>query len=100
MTSYHRMLVHRVAEYYRLYHHVDQSGKCVVVSKQTATINSPAAVLAGQGSVSSSLNSSQNLTLAGSPASSGKTNALFSAAYSANGDVNSLDQGQNQARVR
>ncbi len=31
------MLVHRVAEYYKLYHHVDQSGKCVVVSKQIAS---------------------------------------------------------------
>ena len=96
MTSYHRMLVHRVAEYYRLYHHVDQSGKCVVVSKQTATINSPA-VLGGQGSTPNSLNSSQNLTSSqGSPgATSCKINSLFG------GDMNAnTGHAANQSRAR
>ncbi|XP_021092662.1 R3H domain-containing protein 1 isoform X4 [Heterocephalus glaber] len=36
MTSYHRMLLHRVAAYFGLDHNVDQSGKSVIVNK---TIN-------------------------------------------------------------
>ena len=35
MTSYHRMLIHRVATFFGLDHCVGQSGKCVVVSKQS-----------------------------------------------------------------
>ncbi|XP_065666353.1 R3H domain-containing protein 1 isoform X9 [Hydra vulgaris] len=33
MTSYHRMLVHRVAAYFGLDHNIDSTGKCVVISK-------------------------------------------------------------------
>lgn len=33
MTSYHRMLVHRVAAYFGLDHNVDSTGKAVVISK-------------------------------------------------------------------
>ncbi|XP_069472650.1 R3H domain-containing protein 1 isoform X7 [Ambystoma mexicanum] len=33
MTSYHRMLLHRVAAYFGLDHNVDQSGKSVIVNK-------------------------------------------------------------------
>ncbi|XP_041119816.1 R3H domain-containing protein 1-like isoform X11 [Polyodon spathula] len=36
MTSYHRMLVHRVAAYFGLDHNVDQTGKAVIINK---TIN-------------------------------------------------------------
>ncbi|RXN17398.1 R3H domain-containing 1-like isoform X1 [Labeo rohita] len=37
MTSYHRMLLHRVAAYFGLDHNVDQSGKCVIVNKTSNT---------------------------------------------------------------
>ncbi|XP_062461817.1 R3H domain-containing protein 1 isoform X9 [Pezoporus occidentalis] len=37
MTSYHRMLLHRVAAYFGLEHNVDQSGKSVIVNKTTNT---------------------------------------------------------------
>ncbi|KAL1267287.1 hypothetical protein QQF64_032650, partial [Cirrhinus molitorella] len=37
MTSYHRMLLHRVAAYFGLDHNVDQSGKCVIVNKTSST---------------------------------------------------------------
>ncbi|XP_028404430.1 cAMP-regulated phosphoprotein 21-like [Dendronephthya gigantea] len=33
MTSYHRMIVHRVAAYFGLDHNVDSSGKCIIVNK-------------------------------------------------------------------
>jgi len=33
MTSYHRMLVHRVAAYFGLDHNIDNTGKAVVISK-------------------------------------------------------------------
>ncbi|MBN3273552.1 R3HD2 protein, partial [Polyodon spathula] len=36
MTSYHRMLLHRVAAYFGLDHNVDQTGKAVIINK---TIN-------------------------------------------------------------
>ena len=37
MSSYHRMLVHRVAAFFGLDHNVDQSGKCVVVNRTSNT---------------------------------------------------------------
>ncbi|XP_075908635.1 cAMP-regulated phosphoprotein 21-like isoform X2 [Petromyzon marinus] len=37
MTSYHRMLVHRVAAYFGMDHNVDQTGKAVVVNKTPGT---------------------------------------------------------------
>merc|ERR1719341_1636294 len=37
MSSYHRMLVHRVAAYFGLDHNVDQSGNCVIVNKTKNT---------------------------------------------------------------
>eukprot|EP00794_Sanderia_malayensis_P003614 gene3614-4125_t len=37
MTSYHRMLVHRVAAYFGLDHNVDATGKCVIVNKNPTT---------------------------------------------------------------
>ncbi|XP_010289352.1 PREDICTED: R3H domain-containing protein 1, partial [Phaethon lepturus] len=37
MTSYHRMLLHRVAAYFGLEHNVDQSGKAVIVNKTSST---------------------------------------------------------------
>ncbi|POI34871.1 hypothetical protein CIB84_001377, partial [Bambusicola thoracicus] len=37
MTSYHRMLLHRVAAYFGLEHNVDQSGKSVIVNKTSST---------------------------------------------------------------
>ncbi|XP_014350149.1 R3H domain-containing protein 1 isoform X10 [Latimeria chalumnae] len=37
MTSYHRMLLHRVAAYFGLDHNVDQSGKSVIINKTTNT---------------------------------------------------------------
>ncbi|XP_020734923.2 R3H domain-containing protein 1 isoform X9 [Odocoileus virginianus] len=37
MTSYHRMLLHRVAAYFGLDHNVDQSGKSVIVNKTSNT---------------------------------------------------------------
>lgn len=33
MSSYHRMLVHRVAAYFGLEHNVDHSGKSVIINK-------------------------------------------------------------------
>lgn len=33
MSSYHRMLVHRVATYFCLDHNVDETGKCVIINK-------------------------------------------------------------------
>ncbi|XP_016113475.1 R3H domain-containing protein 1-like [Sinocyclocheilus grahami] len=37
MTSYHRMLLHRVAAYFGLDHNVDQTGKCVIINKTSNT---------------------------------------------------------------
>jgi len=37
MSSYHRMMVHRVAAYFGLDHNVDQSGNCVIVNKTKNT---------------------------------------------------------------
>ena len=37
MTSYHRMLVHRVSAYFGLEHNIDSGGKAVVVCKTPAT---------------------------------------------------------------
>ncbi|XP_004703943.1 R3H domain-containing protein 1 isoform X8 [Echinops telfairi] len=37
MTSYHRMLLHRVAAYFGLDHNVDQSGKSVIVNRTSNT---------------------------------------------------------------
>lgn len=37
MTSYHRMLLHRVAAYFGLDHNVDPSGKSVVINKTPST---------------------------------------------------------------
>merc|ERR1719220_3215639 len=37
MSSYHRMVVHRVAAYFGLDHNVDQSGNCVIVNKTKNT---------------------------------------------------------------
>ncbi|KAJ3584227.1 hypothetical protein NHX12_014723, partial [Muraenolepis orangiensis] len=37
MTSYHRMLLHRVAAYFGMDHNVDPSGKAVVVNKTAGT---------------------------------------------------------------
>ncbi|KAM6958313.1 R3H domain-containing protein 1 isoform 11-T20 [Tautogolabrus adspersus] len=37
MTSYHRMLLHRVAAYFGMDHNVDPSGKSVVINKTTST---------------------------------------------------------------
>ncbi|CAO2644107.1 R3H domain-containing protein 1 [Lemmus lemmus] len=37
MTSYHRMLLHRVAAYFGLDHNVDQSGKSAIVNKTSNT---------------------------------------------------------------
>ncbi|NP_001167500.1 R3H domain containing 1 L homeolog [Xenopus laevis] len=37
MTSYHRMLLHRVAAYFGLDHNVDQSGKSVILNKTCNT---------------------------------------------------------------
>ncbi|KAF4093283.1 hypothetical protein AMELA_G00000480 [Ameiurus melas] len=37
MTSYHRMLLHRVAAYFGLEHNVDQTGKSVVINKTCNT---------------------------------------------------------------
>ncbi|XP_073318258.1 R3H domain-containing protein 1 isoform X2 [Pagrus major] len=37
MTSYHRMLAHRVAAYFGMDHNVDPSGKSVVINKTTNT---------------------------------------------------------------
>lgn len=33
MTSYHRMLLHRVAAYFGMDHNVDQTGKAVIINK-------------------------------------------------------------------
>ncbi|XP_048835826.1 R3H domain-containing protein 1-like isoform X6 [Brienomyrus brachyistius] len=37
MTSYHRMLLHRVAAYFGLEHNVDPSGKSVIINKTSST---------------------------------------------------------------
>ncbi|EPQ02180.1 R3H domain-containing protein 2 [Myotis brandtii] len=37
MTSYHRMLLHRVAAYFGMDHNVDQTGKAVVINKTSNT---------------------------------------------------------------
>ncbi|XP_053473362.1 R3H domain-containing protein 1 isoform X3 [Ictalurus furcatus] len=37
MTSYHRMLLHRVAAYFGLEHNVDQTGKSVIINKTSNT---------------------------------------------------------------
>ncbi|XP_066543682.1 R3H domain-containing protein 1 isoform X3 [Amia ocellicauda] len=37
MTSYHRMLLHRVAAYFGLDHNVDQTGKSVIINKTSST---------------------------------------------------------------
>ncbi|XP_075872050.1 R3H domain-containing protein 1-like isoform X2 [Nelusetta ayraudi] len=37
MTSYHRMLLHRVAAYFGMDHNVDPSGKSVVINKTSST---------------------------------------------------------------
>ncbi|XP_059418657.1 R3H domain-containing protein 1-like [Carassius carassius] len=37
MTSYHRMLLHRVAAYFGLDHNVDQTGKCVIINRTSST---------------------------------------------------------------
>ncbi|XP_055489734.1 cAMP-regulated phosphoprotein 21 isoform X1 [Leucoraja erinacea] len=37
MSSYHRMLVHRVAAYFGMDHNVDQSGKSVIINKTSNT---------------------------------------------------------------
>eukprot|EP00062_Callorhinchus_milii_P024929 gi/632985369/ref/XP_007909644.1/ PREDICTED: R3H domain-containing protein 2 isoform X2 [Callorhinchus milii] len=37
MTSYHRMLLHRVAAYFGMDHNVDQTGKAVIINKTTNT---------------------------------------------------------------
>lgn len=41
MSSYHRMLVHRVAAYFGLDHNIDPKGNCVVVSKQEGITRIP-----------------------------------------------------------
>ena len=37
MSSYDRMLVHRIAAFFGLDHNVDQTGKCVIVNKTANT---------------------------------------------------------------
>lgn len=37
MSSYNRMLLHRVAAYFGLDHNVDQSGQCIVVNRSDNT---------------------------------------------------------------
>lgn len=37
MSSYQRMLVHRVAAYFGLDHNVDQTGKSVIINKTSST---------------------------------------------------------------
>ncbi|KAG7457831.1 hypothetical protein MATL_G00231470 [Megalops atlanticus] len=37
MSSYHRMLVHRVAAYFGMEHNVDQTGKAVIINKTSNT---------------------------------------------------------------
>jgi len=37
MSSYHRMLVHRVAAFFGLEHNVDESGKAVIVNRSSCT---------------------------------------------------------------
>ncbi|KAM9482194.1 R3H domain-containing protein 2 isoform 2-T2 [Clarias gariepinus] len=37
MTSYHRMLLHRVAAYFGMDHNVDQTGKAVIINKTCST---------------------------------------------------------------
>ncbi|KAM6959168.1 cAMP-regulated phosphoprotein 21 [Aplochiton taeniatus] len=37
MSSYHRMLVHRVAAYFGMEHNVDQTGKAVIINRTCST---------------------------------------------------------------
>lgn len=37
MSSYHRMLVHRVAAYFGMEHNVDQTGKSVIINRTSGT---------------------------------------------------------------
>jgi len=37
MTSYHRMLVHRVAAYFGMDHNIDAKGKSVIINKTDNT---------------------------------------------------------------
>ncbi|XP_049891241.1 cAMP-regulated phosphoprotein 21 isoform X1 [Epinephelus moara] len=37
MSSYHRMLVHRVAAYFGMEHNVDQTGKAVIINRTSST---------------------------------------------------------------
>ncbi len=37
MSSYHRMLVHRVAAYFGMEHNVDQTGKSVIINRTSNT---------------------------------------------------------------
>lgn len=37
MSSYHRMLVHRVAAYFGMEHNVDQTGKSVIINRTSST---------------------------------------------------------------
>jgi len=41
MSSYHRMLVHRVAAYFGLEHNIDSKGTCIVVDKQEGITRIP-----------------------------------------------------------
>jgi len=37
MSSYHRMLVHRVSAFFGLEHNVDETGKAVIVNRTSST---------------------------------------------------------------
>ncbi|KAI1237364.1 R3H domain-containing protein 1, partial [Lamprotornis superbus] len=63
MTSYHRMLLHRVAAYFGLEHNVDQSGKSVIVNK---TSNTRISVMALQINTAGKTDISGNINQAGS----------------------------------
>lgn len=41
MSSYHRMLVHRVAAFFGLEHNVDQSGSCAALRKLRGNLHQP-----------------------------------------------------------
>uniref|UniRef100_A0A4W6CXV2 R3H domain-containing protein n=1 Tax=Lates calcarifer TaxID=8187 RepID=A0A4W6CXV2_LATCA len=41
MSSYHRMLVHRVAAYFGMEHNVDQTGKSVIINRTSNTRIAP-----------------------------------------------------------
>lgn len=69
MTSYHRMLLHRVAAYFGMDHNVDQTGKAVIINKTGNTrMWVPDLFLTGPG-FSSSLESYLKLNL--------ETNKMF-----------------------